>query len=147
MGYHINLIESEFKISKSTNENCETVEKLKKFFLDNVNEHGSGGSFGKDIEEKWYAWVDNDEIKNAKTIADLLMAFRYEASYDEEGNIDDVYFNGEKLGDDEFFFSNIAPYVEKGSYLVFQGEEESYWKWVFNGKKMKEKAGRVVFDD
>jgi hypothetical protein len=147
MGYHVDLIESDFEILKSNNENSEIVEKIKKHLLDSVETCGGGGTVlpGGSIE-RWYSWVNNDEIRDSKTIADLLIAFRYEPDFDAYGNIVDLTFFGEKLGDENFFFSTISPYVEKGSSLSYRGEDGCLWLWEFNGESIIEKTGRVVFD-
>ena len=49
-------------------------------------------------------------------------------------------FYGEKLGDDEIFLSALAPYVEDGSYLEFEGEDGYSWRWSFKNGKLVEKT-------
>lgn len=45
----------------------------------------------------------------------------------------------------ESFFNIIAPYVEAGSYIAFQGEDDSVWAYYFDGRKCEEYWGMVVF--
>lgn len=99
-------------------------------------------------ESKWdnYAWVDTSEIKKAKNVEDLLRAFRWNPEIDENEDIVDLYFTGEKLGDDEFLFNVIASGVESGSYIEMQGEDGTIWRWCFNDGKCEEKLAKIVFE-
>lgn len=67
-------------------------------------------------------WVDQSEINEAKTIEDLLIAWRYEPCNNENGDIIELEFTGEKEGSCEEMFEVISPYVEPGSILVFDIE-------------------------
>lgn len=51
----------------------------------------------------------------------------------------------EKYKDDEKYFSVLAPYVKEGSYINIKGDD-NYWQWYFDGEKLIEKQGRLVFD-
>ena len=57
----------------------------------------------------------------------------------------EIYFDGEKLGDDAILFEAIAPYVKKGSFIEMNGEDGCIWQWQFNGKTCIEKAATVSF--
>ena len=146
MGYCISLMESDFKISKKNNEDKAIVDELKRYLLDNVETQGGGGVYSEGKTTKHYSWVDNTEIEAVERIGDILAAFRYEPDYDELGNICDIYFEGEKIGDEAFLFTTLAPYIEKGSYLTYRGEDNAMWQYYFDGEKMIEKSGRVIFD-
>ena len=145
MGYCIEIGSVEFKITKKKDKNKKIVDKLKKYFLEQVDTVGGGGNSNG---ERWYAWVEMKDIKEAKTIGDFMEAFAYEPQYDTEtGDIVDLFFNGEKLGDDEFFFKTIAPYIEDGSYIEYIGEDNAFWKYVFKKGIMYVKNGTVVYED
>ena len=47
-------------------------------------------------------------------------------------------FIGEKYGDEEIFFAALAPFVEKDSYISFEGEDGCKWTWCFNGKEVRQ---------
>ena len=64
----------------------------------------------------------------------------------ENGNIFELNFAGEKLGDDEILFQAIAPFVKKDSYIEMQGECGLIWRWSFDGKTMKEKTANIMFE-
>ena len=87
-----------------------------------------------DQHERFH-WVYADEFKNATTLSEVLDAWRWEATVDDDGNITDVQFSDEKMGDEkEHLFDIIAPYVEPGSFIELGGEDGASWRWVFDGK-------------
>jgi len=81
--------------------------------------------------EHWFSWVDDYEFVEAKTLAEALTAWRWEPQLDEDGNINDIFFNGEKLGDDFVLFEEIAPFVKENSFIEMNGEDGTIWRWVF----------------
>lgn len=88
-----------------------------------------------------YSWIDMGELAAAKTIEDQLEAFRWEAGTDEEtGDVVDLLFRGEKLGDDELLLKTIAPFVESGSFIQMNGEDGACWRWCFVDGKLSEKS-------
>ena len=94
-----------------------------------------------------FSWVNNEEYLGAKTLAEAIDAWRWEAEVDgDEGDIIDIRFRGEKYGDDDAFFKAIAPFVEKGSFIEMQGEEGARWRWFFDGYTVHEQEGRVVYE-
>ena len=90
-------------------------------------------------------WVKN--IKECENIKDVFDAWRWEIMFDETGNINDILFQGEKLGDDEVFFQTIAPYVKDGSHIEMSGEEDAIWQWLFNNGKFEEKYANLDWDE
>jgi hypothetical protein len=92
--------------------------------------------------------VTTEEFVNAKTLKEALSAWRWDSFISEEtGDLVDLTFNGEKLGDDETFFETLAPFVKAGSYIEMEGEDGGHWKWKFDGKTMTEVSGKVVYED
>lgn len=66
---------------------------------------------------------------------------------DKSGDINYIWFTGDRLGREEEFFDAIAPYVEAGSYIDMEGEDGFIWRWRFNDKKCTEYPGSIVFAD
>lgn len=48
--------------------------------------------------------------------------------------------------DANFLLTTISPYLKEGSYIEMPGEDNSQWKYVFDGKTMEEKEGTVVYN-
>lgn len=103
---------------------------------------------GKTEERKHFRWVDTEKYLAAQTLEECLRAWRWRPKLTERGDINDLEFTGEKLGDDDLLFTAIAPFVEPGSFIHFVGEEGHNWKYKFDGNKMKEVQGktRVIWD-
>jgi hypothetical protein len=78
----------------------------------------------------------------------MFEEFGWEAHTDPEtGNITGLVFNSEKMSDEKDLFTCLAPYVEAGSYIHFLGEDSEQWKFVFDGKEMKEKKPKLIWED
>lgn len=93
-----------------------------------------------------FPWVSTDEVASSDRLQDALLAWRWDAYTDENGDITDLSFDGEKLGEDEILFNLISPYVKEGSYIVMQGEDNYTWRWYFDGKNYREQAARIVWE-
>jgi hypothetical protein len=97
------------------------------------------------LPNKQYSWV-GEGYRVADNLKDALDEWRWEIAFDGSGDVDDIWFNGQKLGDDETLWMAIAPYVEPGSYIDMIGEDSSHWRWFFDGVRVEELSGEVVFE-
>lgn len=87
-----------------------------------------------------FSWVDTKIVLESKTLEDALEEIRYKPVFTPYGDIANVEFTGEKYGDEKIFFTALAPYVESGSCLSFEGENGTEWTWNF-------KDGKVVYKE
>ena len=71
----------------------------------------------------------------------------YDFKLDTDGNITELTFIGEKLGNDFEMFQWIAPYVQDGSYIWMIGEDGDQWRWVFRSGVCKEIEAKVEWPD
>ena len=130
MGYFIEMKDSKFEIRKENFEKA--LENLKSVFVpENMNCYDR-------IDGKIYphfSWVDTHSVLNSKTLGEALEEIRYEPEYNDKGNICNVKFTGQKYGSENVFFNALAPYVESGSYIAFEGENGETW----NGHLMTKK--------
>lgn len=137
MGYYVNQIDSKFHIKKENYDNV--LNAIKNTSLE-INKMSGGSSSG----QKWFSWVDMKELSESKTIFEAFDCWRWEVDEDEFG-INNIQFNGEKLGDEQVLFEAIASYVEKDSYIAMVGEDGDNWRWYFNGEACEEQKGKVVY--
>ena len=79
-------------------------------------------------------WESKDAATNATTLGEFLEEVRWLPTLDEAGNITDLEFEGEKMGDEEHFFNAMAPHVKVGSYIEMHGEDGESWRWVFTSE-------------
>lgn len=148
MGYVIDLINSKFFIPAENKEAA--LNALFDMWLPDKDAAMSGGSFGPSGDVKWYSWMNNsaDAFRNRtiKTLEEALDEWSYHPEINSHGDIVDLWFDGEKIGDENQMFKALAPFVEPGSYLDFHGEDGELWRWYFDGETMTQQFGRVVFD-
>ena len=77
-----------------------------------------------------------------------LEEYGYAPKIDDDGNVVDLDFVGDKIAyDEEVMFKKIATYVEDGSYIEMSGEDGARWRWVFSSGTVKEVRAKVVWDD
>ena len=133
MGYYMDQTDSKFIIKKENFKKA--LNALKDAFIpenmdcmDYVN--------GENIPH--FSWVNTQTVLNADTLEDALNEIRYQPKYDNNRNIINVEFTGQKYGSEEVFFTALAPYVEKDSYISFEGEDGAKWTWKFDGKKVNQ---------
>lgn len=133
MGYYIEMTDSKFEIKKENFEKA--LESLKSVFVpENMNCCDYIG--GKQYPH--FSWVNTKEVLESNHIVEALEEIRYTPKFDDDGNICDVEFTGQKYGSENVFFNALAPYVESGSYIAFEGEDGDTWEWSFNDGKVKQ---------
>lgn len=87
--------------------------------------------------QKHFSWVDTDNVLESTELEAALKEIRYMPIYNDIGDICNVKFTGKKYGDEDIFFSALAPYVESGSYIGVVLEEGVTWKWYFYNGEVK----------
>jgi hypothetical protein len=86
------------------------------------------------ISDIHYSWVEEEEYRSAETLEDAMKAWGWCIDTDKDGNVDSIYFDWEKIGEEFQLFKAIAPYVEPESYIAMIGEDSTIWRWYFDGK-------------
>ncbi len=137
MGYYVKNTESHFFIPKEYHGMA--LQAIRDFMLKTYT-----ADSGMQVIRS-FPWVNTDEVVNSETLKDALYYWRWDPYTDENGDITDLSFDGEKLGEDELLFGVIAPYVKEGSYIVMQGEDNYTWRWYFDGKTYRDQAARIVW--
>lgn len=117
MGYSISQGSTQFRIKK------ENLDKA----LEALNTKLPFGRY------HWATHVKQGSLQNS------MSEWSWDPEFDPEtGDINDITFNAEKLGDEIKMFQTIAPFVETGSYIQVSGEGGESWRWVFDGKTCEE---------
>jgi len=142
MGYRISQRSTKFFIAKElADEALAAIKELAKKPDQMTGFAVSGG----EVTDRFFGWVNTDKFVQAKTLVEALRAWRWEAEEDEVGNIIDLHFLGEKLGDDDTLFDAIAPFVRSGSFVTIHGEDGYIWQWTFEEGRLSHRTGEVVF--
>ena|SRR3990167_2164431 len=143
MGYCISMDEVVFFIAEKDKS---AALKAVKALADDTSRMSGGRYEGGTKKQAWYSWVDTNRFATAKNLEDAMTEWRYCPETDEEGNISNIYFEGEKLGDETVLWKALAPFVKSGSYIQMHGEDGSTWRWCFDDGKFEEKSGRIVWE-
>lgn len=93
-----------------------------------------------------YGWGNYSGVQSAESFEEAMEEWRYEISLDEDNNIVECEFNGEKLGIDLVMFKAIAPYVKEDSFIEMNSEDGDNWRYVFKEGKCTEVAPKVSWD-
>ena len=126
MGYCINQVDSSFKILLGNQEAALQAVKA--------------------MPDKDYDWVKRGWFKEMDNISSVLDHWRYHPYQDDDGNIIDVAFSGDKIGQEFELFKVIAPFVEKDSFIEMIGEDGGRWRWIFDGNTCKEVMAKYVWE-
>lgn len=142
MGYYVDTQETVFNIA--ADKITEAFEALKK--LNHDDEKKTSGLFGIGMKnsEPSFRWMDENYDTQAKDLKDIFDMLGFDGDYEEDGSYV-LYGYSDKTGDEEIFLREVAPYVTAGSYIIWQGEDGSLWKMVFDGESMAILEGKVIF--
>ena len=126
MGYFNHVAESNFRIDRKDEAKAYG---LLKEFVSSANHDFDG---------------DQGQILAIKTLYDALvfMGVELEEDYVEGGYSLDLLNCLDYTAD---LFSSIAPAVQPGSHIRFGDENGKIWRWVFDGERMVEQDGVIVW--
>lgn len=144
MGYYISQVDSKFFIPKELF--GPALAAIREVMYDSDSMQG-GAWNAEGRSERWYSWVSTEEVMKAETLKEALWAWRWEAYIDENGDIADISFQGEKSGQEEVLWRALAPHVKDGSYICMRGEDGEHWRWFFQNRRCNEQYGRIVYGD
>lgn len=143
MGYYMSQGDCSFFIP------VENIKDMLKVIHNLANCEGamSGGQYsGGKKTSSHYSWV-NMKFPEYNDIVEVFDCWRWHIEVDKEsGNILDIGFNGEKLGDDFILFNAIAPFVKPGSFIEMHGEDNAMWRWYFNGETCIEQYPTITWN-
>ena len=91
-------------------------------------------------------WVEPRKLLAADTVEAQFKHWGWPIKRDFDGNVTDISFEHEKIGEEMKLFEVIAPFVEKGSYIDMAGEDGANWRWSFNGQTCKELTPKVSYE-
>lgn len=145
MGYFVQTTKTNFIIKNN---------KLKKAYkalckLNSRDDLKSGGNWGVNLDakpqgstsvsnnpNKWFSWMDWNYDETCKSAEEIFSDLGFYTEITDEGDLFIGMFSN-KCGDEGTFLQAVAPFVEDGSYIEWQGEDGSMWKNTFNNGKME----------
>jgi len=133
MGYYASNPESDICIKRENV--AEALSVIKKMY-----------EVDEGIAKPRFSWVDEETVMNALTLDDALAEWRWDTEFSDDGDLVSVTFSGEKLGDDEDLWFNLAHLIEHGSYIEMLGEDDTRWRWVFWRGEFRTEHPRIIWD-
>lgn len=128
MGYAMYIVDSQFRIPDDARRSA--LQSIKSLMYDPEADAIISCSCGNEFNT--FAWMHHvDHPSEWDSIDDALEAWRFEPVYD-GARMTGLDFTGQKIGDEAQMFEAIAPYVEEGSYIHFEGEDGSEFMLYFH---------------
>lgn len=132
MGYCVEMKECKFFIKK------ENIEKAFNTLRDYAKTK---------IEKKErLSWIDLHSVAYSETLTEALESCDFDILYNDNGDVYDVDYISEKLGDHDVILNVIAPYIEDGSYLEMYGEDGDIWRWCIKDNKCYWKTPKIIWE-
>lgn len=132
MGYYIDTIEAVNLVIKADDFDAAYRALCD---LNNRNDLKKGGVWPQEEAEGpnpnvWFSWMQWNYPEVCETLRDILTHIGYETSM-EDGNLRiDSYHD--KHGCEDVFLCALTPWLPRGSSILFQGEDNHQWMYVFN---------------
>ncbi len=98
------------------------------------------------IEGKNKPRIFGSHILQTQTLKEVLEWWSWKPQFDEDGNIEAIYFEGQKSGDELELFNAIAPFVKEVSFIEMSGEDGVIWRFQFDGKTCFENYPTISWD-
>lgn len=94
-------------------------------------------------------WRDmGEEPGDYKTLEETLQVFGWETrTAPKTGDLVFWCYCYDKLGDDDYLFRALAPYLEGGGEVHYRGEDGREWKYKFDKGQMQEVRSHRVWDN
>ena len=142
MGYYIHMREQDFFLPVDKLEEAHAA----MIALDKTHDdqkHGGSWQEGKKVD-RWFSWMPTNYASTLATAQAILEELGFDVQLDEMGNIISLHYDS-KIGQEELFLKAIAPFVREGSYINWVGEDGAHWQHYFDGTKLIEKHGQVIY--
>lgn len=93
----------------------------------------------------WFAWMPWNYDEEYKTAEEILSNLGFDTYTDNDGNLHLLSYDS-KAGAEEYFLEAIAPYVEEGSYIQWQGEDGELCRNEFIDGEMVTYNGEITWN-
>jgi len=148
MGYCIDMEVKKLTITKeNVSKALEAINALHKDQATMKKNGAGGGSWCAGKETVHYSWVTQPPEGGFQSLVEAFDAWRYTAMVNDDGSVEVMHFNGEKLGNCDVLWKALEKLVPPTAEIHCRGEDGMQWKWTFKGGKFKEVAARTVWED
>jgi hypothetical protein len=137
VGYYVSLVEADFTIPESEEVLAALKEMPKKYY--SLMRGGSSNG------ERWFSWMNNEEIESAPSAQHVFEALGFEC-VDEGNNTFSLSSYSNKTGQEDLFLAVVAPFVTEDSYTEWRGEDGELWRYTVKGKKLTVQSSSVSWN-
>jgi hypothetical protein len=134
MGYYVDLVEADFTIP----EREDVLEALRAMPTKYASLMRGGSS-----TEKWFSWMNNEEIENAVSAQSVFEALGFDC-FNYGNNTFALNSYNNKTGQEDLFLAVVAPFVENGSYTQWRGEDGEVWRYTVTDGKLTVQTPREI---
>jgi hypothetical protein len=140
MGYYVSLTESDFIIPETD----EVLQALKEMPTKYYAVMRGGSSNG----EKWFSWMNNEEIENAESAQSIFEALGFDCEKDKYGAKGTFSLESydSKTGQEDLFLAVVAPFVAEDSFTEWRGEDGEIWRYTVSGKKLTVQSSTIAWN-
>lgn len=85
--------------------------------------------------------------ENTGRVMAKLQRLPYQLQLDPDGNITGIKLSQCPIGEDFPVFQQIAPYVRDKSLILFSGERQEAWKWIFENGKCRKVVPQIIWGE
>ncbi len=124
MGYYVQLVEADFTIPE-TQEVLDALRAMPKKY----KEYQRGG----DGTERWFAWMPDAELENAVSVKAVFESVGFDTKDYGNGTFCLDGFDN-KTSQEEMYLAVVAPFVAKGSYTQWRGEDGELYRYTVDYK-------------
>jgi len=134
MGYNVSLRSAHFHVPE-TEAVLQVLKDLNK--QDHLKRGGSFGPEGK--TESWFSWMPTDWDTTCTTVQEVFELLGFETNIVDEpwGKAVSLEVYESKAGQEDLFCRAVAPFMEKGSYIEWIGEDFAEEVWVVQDGELK----------
>lgn len=96
------------------------------------------------LEEESFLHCKKPDLDDLES---MLWHYGFECDFDDEGNVVNIMWAGDKSRNEDECLAAIAPFVDPGSYMYMSGEEHEHWKWTFKDGQLEDVGATMVYND
>lgn len=95
----------------------------------------------------WFSWMPWNYDERCKSATEILELVGFTVTQDEQGSIVSLSYD-DKTGCGQEFMSALAPVVEDGSFIEWQGEETGdFYRYLFKDGKMHVQQPFIIWPE
>lgn len=128
MGYYVRIHSADWEIE----DNPRSLQAMRAMPKKYKSIQRGGSSDG----EKWFSWISDDIIENAKCVEDVFKYLGFETEPGDKPNTFKLTGYDSKTGQEDLFLAVMSPWTTEGSHLEWEGEDGERWRFFIQNGKM-----------